>query len=108
MRAVTLARGCLRHAAVGRPVATRARLSTVGGQNHHRASSDGTVVELRFYFDYRSPFSYLAKDQVYALEDAHSPDRLHVTWLPFAFPVEEGFGHPGSYPSTIPPPSLFP
>jgi 2-hydroxychromene-2-carboxylate isomerase len=53
-------------------------------------------VEVRFYFDYRSPFAYLAKDLVYGLEDHYPPDVVHVQWLPFAFPVEEGFGLPGA------------
>lgn len=53
-------------------------------------------MEVRFYFDYRSPFAYLAKDLVYGIEDHYPPDAVHVRWLPFAFPVEEGFGLPGS------------
>jgi hypothetical protein len=56
-------------------------------------------VEVHFYYDHRSPFAYLAKDLVYGLEDSHPPDRVRVRWLPFAFPVEEGFGLPG-----VPPP----
>lgn len=41
-------------------------------------------------------FAYLAKDLVYGLEDHYPPDAVHVRWLPFAFPVEEGFGLPGA------------
>jgi hypothetical protein len=60
-------------------------------------------VEVRFYFDYRSPFVYLAKDLVYGIEDHYPPDAVHVRWLPFAFPVEEGFGLPGA---PLPPPHV--
>ncbi len=43
------------------------------------------MITLRFYFDYKSPFSFLAKDQVYKLEKDY---RVRVEYIPYYFPVE--------------------
>src|SRR5690242_4456527 len=50
-----------------------------------------TVVHVKFYFDYRSPFSFLAKDPAYQLEhDFH----VQLEFKPYAFPLEDAFGNP--------------
>jgi 2-hydroxychromene-2-carboxylate isomerase len=41
---------------------------------------------IRIYYDYRSPFSYLAKDPLYSLERNYD---IHLQWLPFEFPMEQ-------------------
>ncbi len=46
---------------------------------------------VKFYFDYRSPFSYLAKDPVYQLERDFN---VKIAFKPLAFPLTEAFGHP--------------
>lgn len=48
---------------------------------------------LRFYFDYKSPFSYLATFGIYELQDQY---HVKVQWLPFQFNVKESFGLPES------------
>jgi 2-hydroxychromene-2-carboxylate isomerase len=48
-------------------------------------------IPIRFYFDYRSPFSYLAKDPAYKIQEDYK-DVVTMEWLPFAFFVKEGFG----------------
>ncbi len=54
---------------------------------------DRKLVALKLYFDYRSPFSYLIKDPVRAIERDFA-GKVVVDWLPFAFFVEEAFGLP--------------
>jgi len=50
-------------------------------------------LQVRFYFDYKSPFSFLAKDQVYAMERDYK-ESVRFIWLPYAFSVEGSFGLP--------------
>ena len=45
--------------------------------------------QVTFYFDYRSPFVYLAKADAYALETDFGAE---VTWLPFAIDLQGAFG----------------
>lgn len=44
---------------------------------------------LKLYVDYRSPFSYLAKDDAYALERDYD---VKVVWRPFAVDIESAYG----------------
>lgn len=46
---------------------------------------------IRFYFDYKSPFSYLAKFGIYELQRDYN---IQVQWLPFQFSVKDLFGLP--------------
>ena len=46
---------------------------------------------VRFFFDFKSPFSYLALSQTFRLRQEF---QVKVEWLPFAFNVAEGFGIP--------------
>lgn len=48
-------------------------------------------VNLRFFFDYKSPFSFLALRHTLQLEKDFA---VNIKWLPFAFNVSEGFGDP--------------
>jgi len=47
---------------------------------------------VRFYFDYKSPFSYLAKFKIFDLEKTHP--NIKVEYLPFQFSVKKLFGNP--------------
>ncbi|WFU82477.1 DsbA family protein [Bradyrhizobium sp. CIAT3101] len=44
---------------------------------------------LTLYADYRSPFSYLAKDEAYALEKELG---VTIAWRPFAVDIESAYG----------------
>jgi len=44
---------------------------------------------IRFYFDYKSPFAYLAKDEAYRLEEDY---RVQVEWLPVILDIAAAFG----------------
>ncbi|ETO09282.1 oxidoreductase [Reticulomyxa filosa] len=46
---------------------------------------------LRVYFDYKSPFTYLAKDGLYQIQNNY---RVKLEWLPWQFSVGELFGMP--------------
>ena len=47
--------------------------------------------KVKFFFDYKSPFSYLALPQNQKLiEEFH----VEIEWKPFSFNVTEGFGIP--------------
>jgi 2-hydroxychromene-2-carboxylate isomerase len=41
--------------------------------------------ELKLYFDYKSPFAYLAKDPAFALPERY---RVNVRWLPFLLRIK--------------------
>jgi 2-hydroxychromene-2-carboxylate isomerase len=47
------------------------------------------TTSLTLYVDYRSPFSYLAKDDAYALERDLG---VNITWRPFAVDIEGAYG----------------
>lgn len=49
------------------------------------------VANVKFFFDYKSPFSFLALRHTLQLEKDFS---VKVDWLPFSFNVTEGFGDP--------------
>eukprot|EP00743_Colponemidia_sp_Colp-15_P006299 GILK01006778.1.p1 GENE.GILK01006778.1~~GILK01006778.1.p1 ORF type:complete len:232 (-),score=17.78 GILK01006778.1:240-935(-) len=51
------------------------------------------ISTLKYYFDYKSPFSYLSKDLVLQLEKDFDVD---VKWLPYQFQVAPAFGLPES------------
>jgi len=57
-------------------------------------SSPRKSVNIRLYYDYKSPYSFLAKDQAYQLERDYPG--VTVEWLPFPFNVEQSFQIPGS------------
>ena len=44
---------------------------------------------IKLYFDYKSPFAYLAKDEAYALEDDY---RVTIEWLPYVLNIPEALG----------------
>jgi 2-hydroxychromene-2-carboxylate isomerase len=44
------------------------------------------VEEVKLYFDYKSPFAYLAKDPAFALPDRH---RVGVRWIPFLLRIKD-------------------
>jgi 2-hydroxychromene-2-carboxylate isomerase len=44
-----------------------------------------TLEEVKLYFDYKSPFTYLAKDPAFALPERY---RVTVRWLPFVLRIK--------------------
>lgn len=44
-------------------------------------------------FDYKSPYTYLALEALYRLEDE---TRVPFQWTPWNFPIEPGYGTPGT------------
>jgi hypothetical protein len=58
---------------------------------HSAMRATSPPLEIKFYFDYRSPFSYLAKDPAYALEHDYN---VKLRFLPHAFPLEQAVGLP--------------
>jgi len=44
---------------------------------------------IKLYFDYKSPFAYLAKDEAYQLEVDYS---VRVEWLPYVLDIPEALG----------------
>jgi len=48
---------------------------------------DSTPIKL--YFDYKSPFAYLAKDEAYKLEEDY---QVTIEWLPYVLNIPEALG----------------
>lgn len=44
---------------------------------------------IKLYFDYKSPFAYLAKDEAYKLEDEY---HVCIEWLPYVLDIPEALG----------------
>lgn len=44
---------------------------------------------ITLYFDYKSPFAYLAKDEAYQLEDDY---HVQIEWLPYVLNIPEALG----------------
>ena len=44
---------------------------------------------IKLYFDYKSPFAYLAKDEAYQLEDDYP---VQIEWLPYVVNIPEVYG----------------
>lgn len=44
---------------------------------------------IKLYFDYKSPFAYLAKDEAYKLEEDY---QVIVEWLPYVLDIPEALG----------------
>ena len=44
---------------------------------------------IKLYFDYKSPFAYLAKDEAYTLEEAY---QVTIEWLPYVLNIPEALG----------------
>ena len=44
---------------------------------------------IKLYFDYKSPFAYLAKDEAYQLEEDYS---VRIEWLPYVLDIPEALG----------------
>jgi 2-hydroxychromene-2-carboxylate isomerase len=44
---------------------------------------------IKLYFDYKSPFAYLAKDEAYTLEEDY---RVTIEWLPYVLNIPEALG----------------
>lgn len=44
---------------------------------------------IKLYFDYKSPFAYLAKDEAYQLEEDY---HVHIEWLPYVLDIPEALG----------------
>jgi len=44
---------------------------------------------IKLYFDYKSPFAYLAKDETYELEDDY---HIQIEWLPYVLNIPEALG----------------
>ena len=44
---------------------------------------------IKLYFDYKSPFAYLAKDEAYALENDY---QVTIEWLPYVLNIPEALG----------------
>lgn len=44
---------------------------------------------IKLYFDYKSPFAYLAKDEAYQLEDDY---HVQIEWLPYVLNIPEALG----------------
>jgi 2-hydroxychromene-2-carboxylate isomerase len=47
------------------------------------------LTPLKLYFDYKSPFAYLAKDEAYTLEEDYS---IQIEWLPYVLDIPEALG----------------
>jgi 2-hydroxychromene-2-carboxylate isomerase len=50
---------------------------------------DAAVAELKFYFAYTSPFTYLAIEPAYALERTH---RVHLRFIPYGVNIRRVYG----------------
>ena len=50
---------------------------------------DDTTTELKFYFAYTSPFTYLAMEPAYALERTH---RVHLRFIPYGVNIRQVYG----------------
>lgn len=44
---------------------------------------------IKLYFDYKSPFAYLAKDEVYKIEEDY---QATIEWLPYVLDIPEALG----------------
>jgi 2-hydroxychromene-2-carboxylate isomerase len=44
---------------------------------------------IKLYFDYKSPFAYLAKGEAYTLEDEYN---VRIEWLPYVLDIPEALG----------------
>lgn len=44
---------------------------------------------IKLYFDYKSPFAYLAKDEAYTLEEDY---QVTIEWLPYVLDIPEALG----------------
>ena len=44
---------------------------------------------IKLYFDYKSPFAYLAKDEAYKLEEEYN---VNIVWLPYVVDIPEAYG----------------
>ncbi len=44
---------------------------------------------IKLYFDYKSPFAYLAKNEAYKLEDEYN---VRIEWLPYVLDIPEALG----------------
>lgn len=44
---------------------------------------------ITLYFDYKSPFAYLAKNEAYKLEDEYN---VRIEWLPYVLDIPEALG----------------
>ncbi|MBI3303029.1 MAG: DsbA family protein [Deltaproteobacteria bacterium] len=44
---------------------------------------------IKLYFDYKSPFAYLAKDEAYRLEEDY---HVQIEWLPYVLDIPEALG----------------
>ena len=44
---------------------------------------------IKLYFDYKSPFAYLAKDEAYRLEEDY---QVQIEWLPYILDIPEALG----------------
>lgn len=44
---------------------------------------------IKLYFDYKSPFAYLAKDEAYQLEEDY---QIQLEWLPYVVNIPEVYG----------------
>jgi 2-hydroxychromene-2-carboxylate isomerase len=44
---------------------------------------------IKLYFDYKSPFAYLAKDEAYTLEEDY---QVTIEWLPYVLNIPEALG----------------
>jgi 2-hydroxychromene-2-carboxylate isomerase len=50
---------------------------------------ENTTTELKFYFAYTSPFTYLAVEPAYALEQTH---RVHLRFIPYGVNIRRTYG----------------
>src|SRR5579863_1969906 len=50
---------------------------------------DDTIIELKYYFAYTSPFTYLAMAPAYALERTH---RVHLRFIPYGVNIRRVYG----------------
>ena len=44
---------------------------------------------IKLYFDYKSPFAYLAKDEAYQLEEDY---HVQLEWLPYVLDIPQALG----------------
>lgn len=50
-------------------------------------------LNVKLYYDYKSPYTHLAKEELYRIEDEYE---FRMQWLPWNFPIEPSYGAAGS------------
>jgi 2-hydroxychromene-2-carboxylate isomerase len=65
------------------------RVGSLGRTHNRDARQVNGPLEIKFYFAYTSPVSYLAKDPAYALERSHN---VHLRFIPYGVDIRSVYG----------------